>query len=68
MKLLRRLWAWVRGLFGKRDDAYLHDWDHERIQEQRVLNYWTRRRRSANICIASHGTTRRQKDNARRRT
>lgn len=67
MKLLRRLWAWLSAAFRKQD-KYLHDWDHALFLDELILDYWTKRRRSANICIASHGTTRRQKDNARRRT
>ena len=56
MTLLRRLWAWLRSLWVKpEDDA--HD---------ALMAWQTAERRSANICLASRGATKREKANAHR--
>lgn len=68
MRLLLRLWAWVRGLFRKQEyplPKVSEPFDHTKLFE----DYWgAARRKSANICLASRGATRREKDNARGRT
>lgn len=71
MRLLRRLWAWALGLFTgevKPPPVKVSEpFDHKDL----MATYWpqqTTRRRSANICMASHGATKREKHFARRWT
>ncbi len=62
MKLLRRLWAWVLGLFRKQDKP-------PPVTNAEVREFLMPRSvqavKSANICLASHTATRRERANAR---